>query len=34
MGKISSLDFPDVSGYSQDISGIRQFEEDLLEGKI
>lgn len=34
MSKINSLDFPDVSAYSPDIAGIRQFEEDLLEGKI
>ena len=34
MSKIQSLDFPDVSSYSSDIVGIRQFEEDLLEGKI
>lgn len=34
MSKITSLDFPDTSKYSKDITGIRQFEEDLLEGKI
>jgi hypothetical protein len=34
MSKIQSLDFPDISVYSPDIAGIRQFEEDLLEGKI
>lgn len=28
--KIINLDFPDISKYSQDISGILQFEEDLL----
>ncbi len=33
-GKIKNLDFPDVSWYSQDIKGILQFEEDVLEGKI
>ena len=29
-GKIINLDFPDVSKYSKDLSGILQFEEDLL----
>ena len=32
--KIHSLEFPDISAYSKDIVGIRQFEEDMLEGKI
>lgn len=32
--KIQSLDFPNVSGYSKDIKGIRAFEEDLLNGTI
>jgi DNA helicase-2/ATP-dependent DNA helicase PcrA len=32
--KIMNLDLPDVSKYSQDLKGIQQFEEDLLEGKI
>lgn len=32
--RIHSLDFPDISAYSQDIAGIRQFEEDLIEGKV
>ena len=32
--RIHSLDFPDISLYTKDIAGIRQFEEDLLEGKI
>lgn len=31
---IKNLDFPDVSHYSQDVHGIRQFEEDLLNDKI
>ena len=29
-GKIINLDFPDISKYSKDLSGILQFEEDLL----
>ena len=33
MSKITSLDFPDISAYSKDIVGIRQFEEDLLAEK-
>jgi DNA helicase II / ATP-dependent DNA helicase PcrA len=33
-GKIMNLDFPDVSKYTQDLKGIEQFEEDLLEDKI
>lgn len=32
--KIMSLDFPDVTKYSQDLKGTMQFEEDLLEGKV
>jgi DNA helicase-2/ATP-dependent DNA helicase PcrA len=28
--KIKALDFPDISGYSKDIYGIKTFEEDLL----
>ena len=28
--RIQNLDFPDVSGYEKDMSGIRQFEDDLL----
>lgn len=30
--KVVSLDFPDISRYPQDINGIKQFEEDLLNG--
>lgn len=29
--KIIALDLPDTSGYSQDLEGIKQFEEDLLK---
>ena len=32
--KIMDLDFPDISKYSQDLKGIEQFEEDLLEDRI
>ncbi len=31
---IQQLNFPEISGYSSDISGMRQFEDDLIEGKI
>lgn len=31
MKHIRELNFPDVSHYSQDMTGIRQFEEDLIE---
>jgi DNA helicase-2/ATP-dependent DNA helicase PcrA len=31
---IQQLNFPDISGYSQDLSGIRKFEDDLLGGKV
>lgn len=34
MKKIEHLDFPDVSKYSPDYKGIREFEEDLLNGRI
>ncbi len=34
MRKIQNLDFPDISHYPKDINGIRQFEEDLLNGNI
>lgn len=32
--KIKNLDFPNIEGYTKDIEGIKQFEEDLLEGKV
>ncbi len=32
--KITKLDLPDVSGYPPSIEGVRQFEEDLLNGTI
>ena len=32
--KIVTLDFPDVSSYTSDVNGIRQFEDDLIDGKI
>jgi DNA helicase-2/ATP-dependent DNA helicase PcrA len=32
--KIQALDFPDISGYSKDMKGIIQFEDDLLNGTI
>ena len=34
MQKIQNLDFPDTSHYPKTLEGIRQFEEDLIEGKI
>jgi RecB family exonuclease len=32
--KIVTLDFPDVSEYSQNLQGIQDFKQDLLEGKV
>ncbi len=32
--KIINLDFPDISKYSKGLKGIKEFEDDLLEGKI
>ncbi len=34
MQKVQNLDFPDIAGYSQDVQGIRAFENDLLEGRV
>ncbi len=31
---IMDLNFPDISSYTKDIEGIKQFETDLIEGKI
>ncbi|HVI60947.1 MAG TPA: ATP-dependent DNA helicase [Candidatus Saccharimonadales bacterium] len=31
---IMKLDFPDTSGYAPNLKGIRQFEQDLIEGKV
>ncbi len=31
---IMDLDFPDISKYTKDISGIKNFENDLIDGKI
>ena len=32
--KITTLDLPDISGYSTDYKGMLQFEKDLLAGEI
>ncbi|HVV67189.1 MAG TPA: ATP-dependent DNA helicase [Candidatus Saccharimonadales bacterium] len=32
--KIMALDLPDISHYSQDIDGVQQFEQDLIDGTI
>jgi len=32
--KIVSLDFPDISKYSKDLKGEKEFEEDLIESKL
>lgn len=32
--KITTLDMPDISGYSPDYKGMLQFEKDLLAGEI
>ena len=32
--KITTLDMPDISGYSPDYRGMLQFENDLLTGEI
>lgn len=32
--KIINYDLPDISGYSTDIEGILQFEQDLIDGKV
>jgi len=33
-GKICALDFPDTSGYKDNLNGIIAFEDDLLDGKV
>jgi DNA helicase-2/ATP-dependent DNA helicase PcrA len=32
--RIAELDFPDTSGYVQNLKGIQQFEQDLIDGSI
>lgn len=32
--KIMNIDLPDISKYKKDLSGIKEFEEDLLSGRI
>lgn len=32
--KVQSVDFVDTSNYSQDMAGIKQFEQDLLDSKV
>ena len=32
--KMSTLDLPDISGYKSTYSGIKQFEQDLIDGKV
>ena len=31
---INKLEFPDVSGYPRNLTGIKQFEQDLIDGKV
>ena len=31
---VQTLDFPNTKGYTSDINGILQFEEDLIDGSI
>ncbi|MCK4592462.1 ATP-dependent helicase [Candidatus Parcubacteria bacterium] len=33
-GRVQNLDFPSIESYSKDIKGIKEFENDLLNGKI
>ncbi|MDB5169384.1 MAG: hypothetical protein JWO41_740 [Candidatus Saccharibacteria bacterium] len=32
--RITTLDLPDTSGYSQDVKGVKKFEDDLISGAI